>query len=290
VSKQTLPATWRCGRFLFDFSKRQRPVVMGILNATPDSFSDGGKFRTASDAIAQAERMIANGVDMIDIGGESTRPGAEPVSLQEELDRVLPVIEALQECGVALSIDTYKAETMRQALRAGVDCVNDIWALRQEGAVDAILENDELDPEKQCGIVLMHMQRDPQTMQFDPEYIDVIAEVKLFLQERAKLLQERGISQNRIAIDPGFGFGKSLQHNLKMLADFDQFSDLGYPVLAGISRKSMLGKLTGRDTNERVAPSVAAAILAAERGARIIRVHDVQETVDSLKVWEAVRR
>ena len=262
---------------------------MGILNATPDSFSDGGEFRTASDAIAQAERMIANGVDMIDIGGESTRPGAEPVSLQEELDRVLPVIEALKECGVALSIDTYKAETMRQALRAGVDCVNDIWALRQEGAVDAILENDKLDPEKQCGIVLMHMQRDPQTMQFDPEYIDVIAEVKLFLQEHAKLLQERGISQNRIAIDPGFGFGKSLQHNLKMLADFDQFSDLGYPVLAGISRKSMLGKLTGRDTNERVAPSVAAAILAADRGARIIRVHDVQETVDSLKVWEAIR-
>ncbi len=262
---------------------------MGILNATPDSFSDGGEFRTASDAIAQAERMIANGVDMIDIGGESTRPGAEPVSLQEELDRVLPVIEALKECGVALSIDTYKAETMRQALRAGVDCVNDIWALRQEGAVDAILQNDKLDPEKQCGIVLMHMQRDPQTMQFDPEYIDVIAEVKLFLQEHAKLLQERGISQNRIAIDPGFGFGKSLQHNLKMLADFDQFSDLGYPVLAGISRKSMLGKLTGRDTNERVAPSVAAAILAADRGARIIRVHDVQETVDSLKVWEAIR-
>ncbi len=262
---------------------------MGILNATPDSFSDGGEFRTASDAIAQAERMIANGVDMIDIGGESTRPGAEPVSLQEELDRVLPVIEALKECGVALSIDTYKAETMRQALRAGVDCVNDIWALRQEGAVDAILQNDKLDPEKQCGIVLMHMQRDPQTMQFDPEYIDVIAEVKLFLQEHAKLLQERGISQNRIAIDPGFGFGKSLQHNLKMLADFDQFSDLGYPVLAGISRKSMLGKLTGRDTNERVAPSVAAAILAADRGARIIRVHDVRETVDSLKVWEAIR-
>ena len=262
---------------------------MGILYATPDSFSDGGEFRTASDAIAQAERMIANGVDMIDIGGESTRPGAEPVSLQEELDRVLPVIEALKECGVALSIDTYKAETMRQALRAGVDCVNDIWALRQEGAVDAILENDKLDPEKQCGIVLMHMQRDPQTMQFDPEYIDVIAEVKLFLQEHAKLLQERGISQNRIAIDPGFGFGKSLQHNLKMLADFDQFSDLGYPVLAGISRKSMLGKLTGRDTNERLAPSIAAAILAADRGARIIRVHDVQETVDSLKVWEAIR-
>ena len=287
--KQTLPATWRCGRFLFDFNKRQRPLVMGILNATPDSFSDGGRFRAPSDAIAQAERMIANGADMIDIGGESTRPGAEPVSLQEELDRVLPVIEALKDCGLALSIDTYKAETMRQALNAGVDCVNDIWALRQEGAIDAVVESDKGNPNKQCGIVLMHMQRDPQTMQFDPEYHDIITEVKEFLQERATLLENQGIASNRIAIDPGFGFGKSLEHNLKMLADFDQFSQLGYPVLAGISRKSMLGKLTGRDTNDRVAPSIAAAILAADRGARIIRVHDVQETVDSLKLWEAVQ-
>ena len=262
---------------------------MGILNATPDSFSDGGKFRTPSDVIAQAERMIANGADMIDIGGESTRPGAEPVSLQEELDRVLPVIEALKDCGVALSIDTYKAETMRQALKAGVDCVNDIWALRQEGAAEAVIESDKGNPDEQCGIVLMHMQRDPKTMQFDPEYRDVIAEVKAFLQERASLLENQGVAKNRIAIDPGFGFGKSLEHNLKMLADFDQFSQLGYPVLAGISRKSMLGKLTGRDTNDRVAPSVAAAILAADRGARIIRVHDVQETVDSLKLWEAVQ-
>lgn len=262
---------------------------MGILNATPDSFSDGGQFRAPSDAIAQAERMIANGVDMIDIGGESTRPGAEPVALQEELDRVLPVIEALKDCGVALSIDTYKAETMRQALKAGVDCVNDVWALRQEGAVEAILESDNDIPDKQCGIVLMHMQRDPQTMQFDPHYQDVITEVKLFLQTRASLLEEQGVPQNRIAIDPGFGFGKSLEHNLAMLAQFDQFSQLGYPVLAGISRKSMLGKLTGRDTNERIAPSVAAAILAADRGARIIRVHDVPETVDALKIWAAVQ-
>jgi dihydropteroate synthase len=288
VAIQNLPATWRCGRFLFDFNKRQRPLVMGILNATPDSFSDGGKFRSIGDAIAQAELMIANGADIIDIGGESTRPGAEPVSLKEELDRVLPVIDALKDCGIALSIDTYKSETMRQALMAGVDCINDIWALRQEGAVEAVIESDKNDPDKQCGIVLMHMQRDPQTMQFDPEYQDVIAEVKAFLQKRASLLEDQGVAKNRIAIDPGFGFGKSLEHNLKMLADFDQFSELGYPVLAGISRKSMLGKLTGRDTNERVAPSIAAAILAADRGARIIRVHDVQETVDSLKVWEAI--
>ncbi len=277
-----MPTTWRCGRFLFDFSKRRRPLVMGILNATPDSFSDGGKFRTAQDAIAQAELMIANGVDLIDIGGESTRPGAQPVELQEELDRVLPVIEALKDCGVPLSIDTYKAETMRQALRAGVDCVNDIWALRQEGAVDTVLESSN------CGIVLMHMQRDPQTMQFNPEYHDVIAQVMQFLKERAELLKTKGVEGNRIAIDPGFGFGKSLEHNLTMLSNFKQFSQLGYAVLAGISRKSMLGKLTGKDTHERLAPSVAAAIMAADRGARIVRVHDVPETVDALKLWEAI--
>ena len=277
-----MPTTWRCGRFLFDFAKRRRPVVMGILNATPDSFSDGGKFRTAQDAIAQAELMIKGGADLIDIGGESTRPGAQTVELQEELDRVLPVIEGLKDCGVALSIDTYKAETMRQALRAGVDCVNDIWALRQEGAVDAVFES------KDCGIVLMHMQRDPQTMQFNPEYHDVLAQVMQFLKERAELLTAKGVEKNRIAIDPGFGFGKSLEHNLSMLKHFDQFSQLGYSVLAGISRKSMLGKLTGKDTHQRLAPSVAAAIMAADRGTRIVRVHDVPETVDALKLWEAI--
>ena len=277
-----MPTTWRCGRFLFDFTKRRRPVVMGILNATPDSFSDGGKFKSPIDAIAQAELMIESGVDLIDIGGESTRPGAEPVELQEELDRVLPVIEALKDCGVPLSIDTYKAETMRQALRAGVDCVNDIWALRQEGAVNAVLES------KDCGIILMHMQRDPQTMQFNPEYHDVLAQVMQFLNERAELLKSKGVEANRIAIDPGFGFGKSLEHNLTMLTHFDQFSQLGYSVLAGISRKSMLGKITGKDTHERLAPSIAAAIMAADRGARIVRVHDVPETVDALKLWEAI--
>ena len=277
-----MPTTWRCGRFLFDFTKRRRPVVMGILNATPDSFSDGGKFKSPIDAIAQAELMIEGGVDLIDIGGESTRPGAEPVELQEELDRVLPVIEALKDCGVPLSIDTYKAETMRQALRAGVDCVNDIWALRQEGAVNAVLES------KDCGIILMHMQRDPQTMQFNPEYHDVIAQVMQFLNERAELLKAKGVEANRIAIDPGFGFGKSLEHNLNMLTHFNQFSQLGYSVLAGISRKSMLGKITGKDTHERLAPSIAAAIMAADRGARIVRVHDVPETVDALKLWEAI--
>jgi len=277
------PATWRCGRFLFDFSKRKRPIIMGILNATPDSFSDGGRFRTPQDAIVQAEQMIADGVDLIDIGGESTRPGAEAISLQEELDRVLPIIEALKDCGIPLSVDTYKAETMRQSLRAGVDCVNDIWALRQEGAVDAVMENSS------CGIVLMHMQRNPQTMQFDPEYVDVISEVMQFLRERAELLVQKGVYKDRIAIDPGFGFGKSLEHNLNMLSNFGTFSKLSYPVLAGISRKSMIGKITGKDTNGRVAASVAAAVMAADRGAKIIRVHDVPETVDALKLWEAIQ-
>ena len=278
-----MPATWRCGHFLFDFTRRKRPLVMGILNATPDSFSDGGRFKTATDAIAQAELMVKSGVDLIDIGGESTRPGAKPVALQEELDRVLPVIEALKGCGIPLSIDTYKAETMRQALRSGVDCVNDIWALRQDDAVAAVLES------KDCGIVLMHMQRDPLTMQFDPEYQDVIAEVSQFLDERAKLLIQNGISRDRIAIDPGFGFGKSLEHNINMLSHFDSFTTLGYPVLAGISRKSMLGKITGKETHDRMASSIAAAIMAADRGAQIIRVHDVAETVDALKLWEALQ-
>ena len=283
MSKDLSPAAWCCGRFLFDFEKQTKPLVMGILNATPDSFSDGGQFRTPHDAIAQAALMIENEVDIIDIGGESTRPGAQPVSLQEELDRVLPVIEALKDCGVALSIDTYKAETMRQALLAGVDCVNDIWALRQEGALGAVAENPN------CGVILMHMQRDPLTMQFNPEYQDVVSEVAAFLNERAEQLVTTGIDANRIAIDPGFGFGKSLEHNLAMLAQFDAFSNLGYPPLAGISRKSMLGKVTGRQTNERIPASIAAAVLAADRGAKIVRVHDVPQTVDALKLWEAIQ-
>ena len=281
ISRQ--PATWRCGRFLFDLCKSQRPVVVGILNITPDSFSDGGQFKSAGDAVAQAERMIHGGVDLIDIGGESTRPGATPISLEEELERVLPVIEALKDCGVALSIDTYKAETMRQALNAGVDCVNDIWALRQSGSIEAVMESSD------CGVVLMHMQRDPLTMQFNPEYQDVVGEVNAFLKERSAFLIKKGVDSSRIAIDPGFGFGKSLEHNLQMLAHFQQFSSLGYPVLAGISRKSMLGKVVGKEANERLAPSIAAAVMAADRGAQIVRVHDVPETVDALKLWEAIQ-
>jgi len=274
------PATWHCGRFLFE--PRKRPLVMGILNTTPDSFSDGGLFQSAKAALAHAEQMIESGVDIIDIGGESTRPGAEPISLQEELDRVMPVIESLVNCGVALSIDTYKAETMKAALAAGVDCVNDIWGLRQAGAAQVVSNHPE------CGLVLMHMQRDPQTMQFDPHYEDVIAQVSTFLMERANVLIHQGVSADRIALDPGFGFGKSLEHNLTMLSQFERFTQLGFPVLAGISRKSMLGKLTGRESDGRLAASIAAVIMAADRGARIVRVHDVPDTIDALKIWEAV--
>jgi dihydropteroate synthase len=284
------PATWRCGRFLFELAQRranrQPPLVMGILNATPDSFSDGGRFYAKDDAVRQAEAMIAAGVDLIDIGGESTKPGAIPVSLQEELDRVLPIIESLKDCGVALSIDTYKAETMRQALLAGVDCVNDIWALRQDGAEHVVLDSALA---RNCGIVLMHMQCDPITMQLNPNYVNVVSEVNAFLMERTQTLIQQGIAAERIAIDPGFGFGKSLEHNLRMLQEFASFTQNGQPVLAGISRKSMLGKITGREVGDRLVPSVAAAVLAAERGASIVRVHDVPETIDALTLWAAAQ-
>ena len=284
------PATWRCGRFLFELGQRQanrqRPLVMGILNATPDSFSDGGCFHAKDDALRQAELMIAAGVDLIDIGGESTKPGAVPVPLQEELDRVLPIIEALKDCGVALSIDTYKAETMRQALLAGVDCINDIWALRQAGSEDVVTD-DALT--NHCGIVLMHMQGDPITMQLNPNYVNVVSEVNAFLIERTQTLIKQGIAAERIAIDPGFGFGKSLDHNLRMLQEFTKFTQNGHPVLAGISRKSMLGKITGREVGDRLVPSVVAAVLAAERGAHIVRVHDVPETIDALSLWAAAQ-
>jgi dihydropteroate synthase len=284
------PATWRCGRFLFELGQRQvnrqRPLVMGILNATPDSFSDGGRFYAKDDAVRQAEAMIAAGVDLIDIGGESTKPGAIPVSLQEELDRVLPIIEVLTDCGVALSIDTYKAETMRQALLAGVDCVNDIWALRQAGSEQVVIDSALA---RNCGIVLMHMQCDPITMQLNPNYVNVVSEVNAFLMERTQTLIKQGIAAERIAIDPGFGFGKSLDHNLKMLQEFASFTQNGHPVLAGISRKSMLGKITGREVGDRLVPSVAAAVLAAERGASIVRVHDVPETIVALTLWAAAQ-
>lgn len=264
---------------------------MGILNVTPDSFSDGGRYVARDDALRQAERMVAEGVDMIDIGGESTRPGAPPVPLDEELERVVPVIEALVSTGVPLSIDTYKPEVMRAALAAGADLINDIWGFRRPGALDAVRDTN-------CGLCVMHMLGEPQTMQrIEMEYQDVVTDVRAFLQARVDALVQAGIARERISVDPGFGFGKATrEHNYALLALLQDTAprpaDAGapFPILAGMSRKSMLGAVTGRTTPaERVAASIAAAVCACERGAAIVRVHDVAQTVDALKVWAAVR-
>lgn len=267
-----------CGKFQFDLA---RPLVMGIVNVTPDSFSDGGLHASAAAAIAHAHRLIEDGADMLDIGGESTRPGAAEVGVQEELDRVLPVLEGLRGVTVPLSIDTWKPEVMRAALAAGASLVNDVNALRAEGALQAVAVSD-------AAVCLMHKQGTPQTMQQQPHYADVVAEVGAFLRARVAATEAAGIPRNRIVIDPGFGFGKTLAHNLALLRHLEALSALGVPVLAGLSRKSMLGAITGREVGERVAASVATALLAVQRGAAIVRVHDVRETVDALKVWNAV--
>ena len=260
---------------------------MGILNITPDSFSDGGKFATRDDALRQAERMIAEGADIIDIGGESTRPGAPPVPLDEELERVIPLIEQLRGVNVPLSVDTYKPEVMRHALSAGADLINDIWGFRMPGAIDAVRDSA-------CGLCVMHMLGEPQTMQLgEPAYEDVVSEVRHFLEERVATLQQAGIARERISVDPGFGFGKAVvEHNYALLAylsDTAPQAEPPYPILAGMSRKSMVGAVVGRPPAERVAGSIAAAVCAAERGAAILRVHDVGQTVDSLKIWATMR-
>lgn len=280
--KQITPVAWSCGRFLFDWNQRTAPVVMGILNLTPDSFSDGGSFTGRDEALRHAERMMAQGAEMIDVGGESSRPGSEPLPLQEELDRVMPILEALKDAPVAISLDTYKAKVMKAAVELGIDCINDIWAFRQPHAIEAIAKSS-------CGVMLMHMQKDPQTMQFDPHYKDVVSEVNGFLMERCVTLEDEGITRERLAIDPGFGFGKTVQHNMAMLAHFKTFCQHGLPVVAGISRKSSLGAVTGRDVEHRITASVAAALMAIERGAKIVRVHDVAETMDAVKIWSATQ-
>lgn len=279
VETQT-PAVLACGRYRLTLD---RPLVMGILNVTPDSFSDGGAFLARDAALRHAEQMLADGVDLIDIGGESTRPGAAPLSLAEELDRVVPLVEALRDCGVPLSIDTYKPAVMQATLAAGADLINDIWGFRQPGAIDAVAGQT-------CGLCVMHMVGDPGTMQANPDYQDVVGEVAAFLAGRMAELERAGVARMRISIDPGFGFGKSVPHNYALLARLDAFTALGVPVLAGMSRKSMLGAVTGRtEASQRVAASIAAAVCAAERGAALIRVHDVAATVDALKVWRAMR-
>lgn len=257
---------------------------MGILNATPDSFSDGGKFQILEAAVNRAEQMIAEGVDIIDIGGESSRPGAEPVPLEEELRRVLPLVHALRGCGKPISVDTYKPEVMRAALDAGADMINDITALRRPGALEAVSESG-------CGLCLMHMQNDPVSMQERPEYRDPVAEVRTFLQERIDVLEHAGVARNRIVIDPGFGFGKTLEHNRILLKHLGRVqTGLATPLLVGVSRKSMIAGLSGRSQGSRLAGSLAAALAAVAQGAFIVRVHDVAETVEALNVWQAIQQ
>lgn len=268
-----------CGKFKFDLT---RPLVMGIVNVTPDSFSDGGHHASTQAAIVHARRLIAEGADILDVGGESTRPGAAVVGEQEELDRVLPVIEGLRDIPVPISIDTYKPAVMRAALAAGASMVNDVNALQSEGAIDAVLLSD-------AAVCLMHKQGNPDTMQHRPVYRNVMEEVGTFLRERIAVLEVAGVTRERIVIDPGFGFGKTIEHNLELLRHLDALNDLGVPILAGLSRKSMLGAITGRDVDDRLVASVAAAMMAVQRGASIVRVHDVRETVDALKILQAVK-
>ena len=259
----------------------EHPLVMGVLNVTPDSFSDGGQFDTFTQAVDHVRQMSAAGADIIDIGGESTRPGAAPVSVQQELDRVIPVIEALSQ-EVTFSIDTSKPEVMRAAVKAGAGIINDVCALRAEGALQVVAELG-------VPVCLMHMQGEPRTMQTAPRYTDVVHEIKEFFLERVEACNKAGIQKNNIIIDPGFGFGKTLQHNLLLLKHLKVFVDTGFPVLAGISRKSMFGQLLDLPVDERSAASLAAAVVAVMSGARIIRTHDVKPTVEALKVCYSIQ-
>ncbi len=258
------------------------PAVMGILNVTPDSFSDGGRFDRLDSALRQAIQMASDGADIIDIGGESTRPGADSVDEQAELDRVLPVIEAIRaETDVPVSIDTSKAAVMRAAVAAGASMINDVCALQAEGALQSAADLD-------VAVCLMHMQGEPRTMQADPRYDDVVAEVAQFLEQRVAACVTAGLAEDRIVVDPGFGFGKTRHHNVELLANLRQLQVRGCPVLVGVSRKSTLGELTSRDVDQRLPASVAAAAIAVVNGAAIVRAHDVPATVDALKVAHAV--
>lgn len=270
---------WQTTRHRIDLSV---PRVMGIVNVTPDSFSDGGHHQDARSAIAHCERLVAEGADLLDIGGESTRPGARSPSPQEELGRVLPVLRHALGLGVPVSVDTSRPELMRAALDLGADIVNDVRALARPGALDVLVSHP------QAGVCLMHMQGEPGDMQRAPHYDDVVAEVVAFLQERVRSCVAAGVDRRRIVVDPGIGFGKTADHNLALLARQCELQALGLPLLVGWSRKSTLGQITGRPVQARVAASVAAALLCVQRGASIVRVHDVAPTVDALKVWRAV--
>lgn len=270
---------WQTTRFRIDLS---RPRIMGIVNVTPDSFSDGGRQAWAEGGIRHCEQLLNEGADILDIGGESSRPGADPVALDEELRRVLPVLKAAVTLGVPISVDSYKTEVMKAALDLGVDVVNDINALRAPGAAKLVTDHPG------CGVCLMHMLGEPKSMQAgEPAYADVVDDVKRFLQERAQALRDAGVAAERITLDPGIGFGKTVAHNFALLARQRELLDLGYPVLAGWSRKSSLGTVTGKPVGDRLIASVAAALAAAQQGARVLRVHDVAATREALQVWEA---
>ena len=271
---------WQTTRFHIDLSQ---PKVMGIVNVTPDSFADGGQHASTSAALAHCEQLLKEGANILDIGGESTRPGAPAVSLDDELARVLPVVREAVRLNVPVSVDTYKAEVMQAVLDAGVDIINDVWALRQSGAQQVISAHAN------CGVCLMHMHGEPKTMQTLPMQGSSIQPVTEFLKSRAQALQTMGVVHDRIALDPGVGFGKTVAQNFELLAHQDQLLALGYPLLVGWSRKSSIGAVTGCEVGERLVPSVAAAVLAVERGARIVRVHDVAQTVYALKVWQAAQ-
>ena len=270
--------TWHTTRFQIDLS---RPQVMGIVNVTPDSFSDGGQHADTRQALAHCEQLIKDGADILDLGGESTRPGAPTLTVEAEWARLDGVIRGALSLGVPLSIDTCKAEVMRRALDLGADIINDIRGLEDEGAVDVVARHGA------CGVCLMHMQGDPATMQLRPSYPDVVDEVKGYLSQRAEVVRAAGVAQARITLDPGIGFGKTLEHNFRLLREQASLLEMGYPLLIGWSRKSSLGALTGRPVGERLAASLSAALAGVQRGAHIVRVHDVAETVDALKVWAA---
>ena len=270
---------WTTSRYAIDLT---RPQVMGIVNATPDSFSDGGTHASTAGALRHCEQLLKDGADILDVGGESTRPGAPAVSLEEELARVLPVVRGAVAMGVPVSVDTYKAGVMQAVLDLGADIVNDIWALRQPGAAAVVAQHPR------CGICLMHMHRDPQTMQVEPMSGDVMAQTLSFLEHHADNLRALGVDLTRIVLDPGIGFGKTVEQNFTLLARQQALLAAGYPILAGWSRKSSLGAVSGLDARQRMVPSVAAAVLAVDRGARVVRVHDVRDTVAALRVWSAM--
>jgi dihydropteroate synthase len=255
---------------------------MGVVNVTPDSFSDGGRYHSTEQAIKHARNLIDEGADILDIGGESTRPGSASVSIEEELHRVIPVIKAMASTDIPISIDTSKPEVMRHAIASGAAIINDVNALQASGALETVAQNNHV------FVCLMHMQGKPQNMQTNPKYKNIVTEVKTFLQERINTAKAAGISQQRLIIDPGFGFGKTLQHNLELLEHLDSFTDLDVPILAGLSRKSMLGAITGNDVNNRIHESIAAALLAVIKGAKIVRAHDVKETREALAIYNAM--